>query len=127
MVVRMARQITKNESGMADSRQRPRPTARVLHPAALFSIDRSIGTILRETYRVFCRALNRAPMREGVTLGMWFALPELWAEDGISQTAISQRTATHAPAVVGVINSRSTKVSCGASRTRRIRATRKCY
>jgi DNA-binding MarR family transcriptional regulator len=77
----------------------------VVHPAELFSSERSIGTALRETYRMFCRALNRRLLPEGVTLGMWFVLRELWAEDGLSQTVISRRTATHAPALVGIVNS----------------------
>ena len=77
---------------------------KVIRPSGMFSSEQSVGTALRETYYAFCRNMTGHLAREGVTLGMWFVLRELWKEDGLSQSVIAKRTGTQAPSVVQVVH-----------------------
>lgn len=76
----------------------------VAHFAGIVVSEHSVGTALRETYYAFCRSMTKRLAREGITLGMWFVLRELWNEDGLSQGVIAKRTGTQAPSVVNIVN-----------------------
>ena len=49
------------------------------------STRESVGFSVREVWRSFARCLQPRIAREGVSIGMWFALRMLWDEDGMTQ------------------------------------------
>ena len=65
----------------------------------------SIGFVVREVWRLFARCLQPRIAREGVSIGMWFALRMLWDEDGMTQRELCERVGINAPAMVTALNS----------------------
>ena len=96
-----SRPVKKSASSPSDEAP---SRGQVIRPSGLFSSEQSVGTALRETYFAFCRNMTGHLAREGVTLGMWFVLRELWKEDELSQAVIAKRTGTQAPSVVQVVH-----------------------
>ena len=92
------------KKAVASPADREATRGKVIRPSGMFSSEQSVGTALRETYYAFCRNMTGHLAREGVTLGMWFVLRELWIEDGLSQAMIAKRTGTQAPSVVQVVH-----------------------
>ncbi len=65
-----------------------------------YPLERSIGSQLRKTHRLFERDLQNFLASEDVPLGMWYFLRALWEEDGLSQRELSNRAGSTAPAAV---------------------------
>jgi DNA-binding MarR family transcriptional regulator len=60
---------------------------------------------LRETSRLLLNALKREIEPHGITLTHYFLLRQLWDEEGINQSELSERLATTQPATVVTVDS----------------------
>jgi MarR family transcriptional regulator, organic hydroperoxide resistance regulator len=69
------------------------------------STRESVGFVVREVWRLFARCLQPRIAREGVTIGMWFALRMLWDEDGMTQRELGERVGINGPTMVMALNS----------------------
>ncbi len=69
------------------------------------STRESVGFVVREVYRSFARCLQARVAREGVSIGMWFALRMLWDEDGMTQRELGERVGINGPTMVMALNS----------------------
>jgi len=69
------------------------------------STRESVGFVVREVWRLFARCLQPRIAREGVSIGMWFALRMLWDEDGMTQRELGERVGINGPTMVSAINS----------------------
>jgi MarR family transcriptional regulator, organic hydroperoxide resistance regulator len=69
------------------------------------STRESVGFSVREVWRSFARCLQPRIAREGVSIGMWFALRMLWDEDGMTQRELGERVGINGPTMVIAINS----------------------
>jgi DNA-binding MarR family transcriptional regulator len=69
------------------------------------STRESVGFVVREVYRSFARCLQPRIAREGVSIGMWFALRMLWDEDGMTQRELGDRVGINGPTMVTALNS----------------------
>jgi len=69
------------------------------------STRESVGFVVREVWRLFARCLQPRIAREGVTIGMWFALRMLWDEDGMTQRELGERVGINGPTIVMALNS----------------------
>lgn len=69
------------------------------------STRESVGFVVREVWRLFARCLQPRIAREGVTIGMWFALRMLWDEDGMTQRELGERVGINGPTMVMAVNS----------------------
>jgi DNA-binding MarR family transcriptional regulator len=69
------------------------------------STRESVGFSVREVWRSFARCLQPRIAREGVSIGMWFALRMLWDEDGTTQRELGERVGINGPTMVIAINS----------------------
>ncbi len=65
-----------------------------------YPLERSIGSQLRKTHRMFERDLTIFLASADIPLGMWYFLRALWEEDGLSQRELSERAGSTAPAAV---------------------------
>jgi DNA-binding MarR family transcriptional regulator len=65
----------------------------------------SVGFAVREVWRSFARCLQPRIAREGVSIGMWFALRMLWDEDGMTQRELGDRVGINGPTMVTALNS----------------------
>ena len=85
-----------------------RPAVKRLSGARLdhyTSTRESVGFVVREVYRSFARCLQPRIAREGVSIGMWFALRMLWDEDGMTQRELGERVGINGPTMVTALNS----------------------
>ncbi|MBE7608248.1 MarR family winged helix-turn-helix transcriptional regulator, partial [Salmonella enterica] len=57
----------------------------------------SVGYQIRSTHRALQRFLQLKIEPYDVTLGMWYFLRALWAEDGLTQRELSRRIGTMEP------------------------------
>ncbi len=71
--------------------------------ASQFKPGRSVGYLLRDCYRSFSRALEARIKPQGVGVGQWYFLRELWEEDGLAQGDLSWRAGMTAPTTVVAI------------------------
>jgi DNA-binding MarR family transcriptional regulator len=69
------------------------------------STRESVGFVVREVWRLYARCLQPRIAREGVTIGMWFALRMLWDEDGVTQRELGERVGINGPTMVMALNS----------------------
>ena len=60
---------------------------------------------LRETSRLLLNTLKREIEPHGITLTQYFLLRQLWDEEGINQSELSERLATTQPATVATVDS----------------------
>lgn len=67
------------------------PAAETMGNAFHFTPGYSIGYLLRNAYRCFAKRLQTHIGNEGVGLGQWYFLRELWEDDGLSQRELSLR------------------------------------
>jgi DNA-binding MarR family transcriptional regulator len=72
-------------------------------PPVHFPLETSVGYQVRMVYRAMQRLLQTKIGPHGVTLGMWYYLRALWAEDGLTQRELSQRIGTMEPTTLGAI------------------------
>jgi DNA-binding MarR family transcriptional regulator len=70
----------------------------------IFKPEDSLGFLIRDTHRAFCKVLNTKIAPEGVTLGMWFFLRVLWEQDGLTQRELSRRIGLMEPTTVSAIS-----------------------
>lgn len=87
-----------------------KPSARPLRARAprrlalSMPLETSVGYLVRMTHRAFTRVLQARIEPHGVTVGMWYFLRVLWAEDGITQRELSQRIGMMEPTTVTALN-----------------------
>ncbi len=62
-----------------------------------FSLDQSMGALVRFTHRAFLEDLQSHLATHDVNAGMWFFLRTLWEEDGITQRELSRRIGISEP------------------------------
>ena len=96
--------IAKNKKKSA-TKKRTVKSVRGVHPEDYTSTRESVGFVVREVWRLFARCLQPRIAREGVTIGMWFALRMLWDEDGVTQRELGERVGINGPTMVMAINS----------------------
>ncbi len=65
----------------------------------------SFGHLARLTFRAFARTLEQRILPQGITIGQWRFLRELWREDGITQRELSERLSMREPSTVGAVRS----------------------
>ncbi len=70
----------------------------------IFSPEDSLGFLIRDAHRAFCKQLGAKIADDGVTIGMWFFLRVLWEEDGLSQRELSRRIGMMEPTTVSAID-----------------------
>jgi DNA-binding MarR family transcriptional regulator len=63
------------------------------------------GYELRETSGLLLKALKRRIAPHGITLTQYFLLRQLWDNEGINQSELSERLATTQPATVATVDS----------------------
>ncbi len=85
-----------------EARPLPQPQADASDDSMAF--DSSIGYVLRDTYRGFSRVLQSKIAPHGVSIGQWYFLRVLWAEDGLTQRELSQRVGMMEPTTVTALN-----------------------
>lgn len=66
-------------------------------------LEESVGYQIRATHRALQRFLHLKIEPYGVTLGMWYFLRALWAEDGLTQRELSRRIGTTEPTTLMAI------------------------
>jgi DNA-binding MarR family transcriptional regulator len=66
-------------------------------------LDASVGYQIRATHRALQRHLQMRIVPHGVSLGMWYFLRALWAEDGLTQRELSRRIGTMEPTTLTAI------------------------
>jgi len=71
--------------------------------AVHFPLETSVGYQVRMVYRAMQRLLQARIGPHGVTLGMWYYLPALWSEDGLTQSELSRRIGTMEPTTLSAI------------------------
>ena len=90
-----------------------------------YPLERSIGSQLRKTHRLYERDLAAFLASADVPLGMWYFLRALWEEDGLSQRELSERAGSTAPAAVEQLRNMETRGFI--RRERRAEDKRKVY
>ena len=80
-------------------------TKKAAAPDDYVSTHESVGFVVREVWRLFARCLQTRIAREGVTIGMWFALRMLWDKDGVTQRELGERVGINGPTMVMALNS----------------------
>lgn len=65
----------------------------------------SFGHLARLTFRAFARSLEQRILPEGVTIGQWRFLRQLWREEGITQRELSGRLSMREPSTVSAVRS----------------------
>jgi DNA-binding MarR family transcriptional regulator len=70
----------------------------------IFNPKDSLGFLIRDAHRAFCKQLGARIVDDGVTIGMWFFLRVLWEEDGLSQRELSRRIGMMEPTTVSAID-----------------------
>lgn len=65
---------------------------------------RSIGYLIRDTSRLILARLQQRLEPHDVTLGQYFILRELWAEEGLTQRELSARIAIAEPSTVAALD-----------------------
>jgi DNA-binding MarR family transcriptional regulator len=77
---------------------------RAARPAAIdLPFEGSVGYQVRMTHRALQRYLQSKIAPHGVTLGMWYHLRALWAEDGLTQRELARRIGLMEPTTLGAI------------------------
>jgi DNA-binding MarR family transcriptional regulator len=73
---------------------------------AVPSAERAVGLadLVRQSYRIFARALSAELERHGITYMHYFYLSALFNDDGISQVELSARVGIERATVTGVID-----------------------
>lgn len=70
-----------------------------------FPLEGSVGYQIRATHRALQRFLQLKIEPHGVTLGTWYFLRALWAEDGQTQRELSRRVGTMEPTtMIAILN-----------------------
>lgn len=68
-----------------------------------FSLQQSLGYLIRSTHHQFQSLLSARIEPHGITLGMWYFLRVLWDEDGLTQRELSKRVGTMEPTTLEAI------------------------
>lgn len=68
-----------------------------------FSLENSMGYLIRSTHRQFQAYLETRLRPHGVTLGMWYFLRVLWEQNGLSQRQLSNQVGTMEPTTLEAI------------------------
>jgi DNA-binding MarR family transcriptional regulator len=63
----------------------------------------SVAYLLRNSYRVFARALQERIQAEGIPIGSWPFLRHLWQQDGITQSELTKAVGLMQPNTVAAL------------------------
>jgi len=63
----------------------------------------SVAYLLRDSYRVFARALQERIQAEGIPIGSWPFLRHLWQQDGITQSELTKAVGLMQPNTVAAL------------------------
>lgn len=77
---------------------------RTARPAAKKRGRETIASLLRDTHRLYARALSDFIRDADITIVQWLILRTLWAEDGITQRELSGRVGLFDSATVSAID-----------------------
>lgn len=64
----------------------------------------SVASLLRDTHRLYAKALSEFIRDADITIMQWLILRALWAEDGITQRELSERVGLYDSATVSAID-----------------------
>jgi DNA-binding MarR family transcriptional regulator len=64
----------------------------------------SVASLLRDTHRLYAKALSAFIRDADITIMQWLILRALWAEDGITQRELSERVGLYDSATVSAID-----------------------
>ena len=71
--------------------------------AFIYEPGRSLGYLIRDTFRAFNRLLHDLIEAHGVAIGHWYFLRELWVEDGLTQRELSRRAGIMEPTTAAAV------------------------
>jgi DNA-binding MarR family transcriptional regulator len=71
---------------------------------AYFDAEETLGFLLWDTTRSFSREFSKLISRHGVNFGQWPFLRVLWAEDGLTQSALAKRVKMRGPTTVAAVD-----------------------
>ena len=77
--------------------------------AFIYEPGRSIGYLIRDTFRAFNRVLHDLIEAHGVAIGHWYFLRELWVEDGLTQRELSRRAGIMEPTTAAAVTAMEEK------------------
>jgi MarR family transcriptional regulator, organic hydroperoxide resistance regulator len=77
--------------------------------AFIYEPGRSIGYLIRDTFRAFNRVLHDLIEAHGVAIGHWYFLRELWVEDGLTQRELSRRAGIMEPTTAAAVTAMEDK------------------
>jgi DNA-binding MarR family transcriptional regulator len=77
--------------------------------AFIYEPGRSIGYLIRDTFRAFNRVLHDLIEAHGVAIGHWYFLRELWVEDGLTQRELSRRAGIMEPTTAAAVTAMDEK------------------
>jgi MarR family transcriptional regulator, organic hydroperoxide resistance regulator len=80
------------------------PTQQAAAAPQVFVIEDSLGYLMNYVAKLFARAHATCLEQHGVTIGQWAVLMFLWAEDGVTQTALSRQVAIEDATMVRTID-----------------------
>ena len=77
--------------------------------AFIYEPGRSLGYLIRDTFRAFNRLLHDLIEAHGVAIGHWYFLRELWVEDGLTQRELSRRAGIMEPTTAAAVTAMEEK------------------
>ena len=77
--------------------------------AFIYEPGRSLGYLIRDSYRAFTKVLHDLIEAHGVAIGHWYFLRELWVEDGLTQRELSRRAGIMEPTTAAAVNTMEEK------------------
>ncbi|MEM7404540.1 MAG: MarR family winged helix-turn-helix transcriptional regulator [Pseudomonadota bacterium] len=80
-----------------------------LSEAFIYAPGRSLGYLIRDSYRAFTKVLHDLIEAHGVAIGHWYFLRELWVEDGLTQRELSRRAGIMEPTTAAAVNTMEEK------------------
>jgi DNA-binding MarR family transcriptional regulator len=69
-----------------------------------YDAEETVGFLLWDTTRSFTREFSKLISRHGVNFGQWPFLRVLWAEDGLTQSALAERVKMRGPTTVAALD-----------------------
>jgi DNA-binding MarR family transcriptional regulator len=88
---------------MSEARDRLAVQSGQEEPVEEFPFDVSVGYQVRTTHRLLQRLLQTHIEPHGLSLGTWYFLRALWAEDGLTQRELSRRIGTMEPTTMSAL------------------------
>lgn len=90
--------VPKSKAGVRSVKRADAPVTREAHGRE------SVASLLRDTHRLYAKALSEFIRDADITIMQWLILRALWAEDGITQRELSERVGLYDSATVSAID-----------------------